>query len=186
MNKQPTVSQRVAVFMDAQNLYHTAKRVYNRKVNFGAVLASAVMGRGLVRALAYVIKTEEGDETAFIDALHKTGIETRIKDLMIFSNGNKKADWDIGMAIDAVSLSPKVDVIVLVTGDSDFVPLVEYLRMHGVRVELLSFGSSTSTKLIESVDEFLDLGDDERTYLLPNPKRFTRKKTVTKPVAKAR
>ena len=179
MNKEPNNSQRVAVFMDAQNLYHTAKRVFNRKVNFGAILDTAIMGRGLVRAIAYVIKTEEGDEAAFVEALHKTGIETRIKDLIIFSNGSKKADWDVGMAIDAVSIAPKVDVVTLVTGDSDFVPLVEYLRMHGVRVELLSFGNSTATKLIESVDEYVDLAEDERKFLLAAPRRrgvFKKKK----------
>ncbi len=159
--------QRVGVFIDAQNLYHSAKNLYHSKVNFGKIVEDALEGRKLVRAVAYVIKTESGEETAFFDALTKMGIETKIKDLQIFSSGAKKADWDVGMAIDAVKLAPKLDAIILVTGDGDFVPLVEYLQLNeGCQVEVASFGKSTSAKLIEAADHFMDLDETPNKYLL--------------------
>lgn len=158
--------QRVGVFIDTQNLYHSAKNLYNAKVNFGAILKEAVAGRQLVRAVAYVIATEGGDETNFFEALTNVGIETKVKDLQIFAGGAKKADWDVGLAVDAIKMSPKLDTIVIVSGDGDFVPLVEYLKLSGVQVEVISFGKSSSLKLKEAVDEFVDLSEDPRKYLL--------------------
>ena len=110
-----------------------------------------------------------------VEALGKVGITTKTKDLQIFSGGAKKADWDVGMAVDAISLSPKLDAVVLVTGDGDFVPLVEYLKItQGCQVEVVSFGKSTSAKLIEAADDFMDLDENPRMYMLNrphNPKR---------------
>ena len=100
--------QRVAVFIDTQNLYHSAKNLYNTKVNFGAIMDTVVGKRKLIRALAYVITTEAGDETQFFEALTKLGIETKTKDLQVFYGGAKKADWDVGLAVDAIRLAPKV------------------------------------------------------------------------------
>lgn len=159
--------QRVGIFIDAQNLYHSGRNLYHSKVNFGAIVKDAMDGRKLVRAVAYVIATESGEENAFFDALTKMGIETKIKDLQVFSSGAKKADWDVGMAIDAVKLSPKLDAVILVTGDGDFVPLVEYLQMNqGCQVEVVSFGKSTSAKLIEAADHFTDLDESPNKYIL--------------------
>ncbi len=159
--------QRVGIFIDAQNLYHSGKNLYHSKVNFGQIVKDAVDGRRVVRALAYVIATESGEESGFFDALTKMGIETKVKDLQIFSSGAKKADWDVGMAIDAVKLAPKLDAVILLTGDGDFVPLVEYLQMNeGCQVEVASFGKSTSAKLIEATDHFMDLDETPNKYLL--------------------
>ena len=159
--------QRVGVFIDAQNLYHSAKNIYHSKVNFGQIVKDALEGRRLVRAVAYVIATESGEENAFFDALTKMGIETKVKDLQIFGSGAMKADWDVGLAIDAVKLAPKLDTVVLVTGDGDFVPLVAYLQMNeGCQVEVVSFGKSTSAKLVEAADNFMDLDVSPNKYLL--------------------
>ena len=159
--------QRVGVFIDAQNLYHSGKNLYHSKVNFGQIVKDALDGRKLVRAVAYVISTESGEENAFFDALTKMGIETKVKDLQIFSSGAKKADWDVGLAIDAVKLSPKLDSVILVTGDGDFIPLIKYLQMNqGCQVEVVSFGKSTSAKLIEEADNFMDLDEAPSKYLL--------------------
>lgn len=157
--------QRVAVFIDAQNLYHSAKNLYRRKVNFGAILKDAVAGRQLVRAIAYLITTESGEEKAFFEALEKLGIETKSKDLQIFAGGAKKGDWDVGLAMDAVRLAPKIDAAIIVSGDGDFVPLVEYLKISA-QVEVISFGKSTSAKLKEVVDDFVDLDQNPRKYLI--------------------
>jgi uncharacterized LabA/DUF88 family protein len=157
--------QRVAVFIDTSNLYHSAKNLYKRKVNFGAVLKDAVAGRKLVRAVAYVIASESGEEKNFFDALTKLGIETKTKDLQIFAGGAKKGDWDVGITVDAIRMAEKVDAAILVTGDGDFVPLVEYLKTT-TQVEVISFGKSTSMKLKEATDDFLDLSNNPRKYLI--------------------
>lgn len=159
--------QRVAVFIDTQNLYHSAKNLYNTKVNFGAIMDNVVGKRKLIRALAYVITTEAGDETQFFEALTKLGIETKTKDLQIFYGGSKKADWDVGLAVDAIRLAPKVDTIVLATGDGDFIPLVIFLKEHfGVQVEVISFGRSSSSKLKEICEDFIDMCDSPEKYLI--------------------
>lgn len=158
--------QRVGVFIDTQNLYHSARNLYKARVNFGAVVKDAVSGRKLVRAVAYVITTEAHDEKNFFEALEKLGIETKTKDLQIFAGGTKKADWDVGLAVDAIKMSPRLDSVVIVSGDGDFIPLVEYLQSIGVQVEVVSFGKSTSGKLREAVDDFLDLSENPRKYLI--------------------
>lgn len=159
--------QRVGVFIDTQNLYHSAKNIYHARVNFGNVLKDAVAGRRLIRARAYSVTTESGEEKGFFEALAKVGIEMRTKDLQVFFGGAKKADWDVGLAVDAITAAPKLDTVVLVTGDGDFIPLVEYLRTHsGCQVEVVSFGRSTSGKLKEATDHFLDLDEDPRRYLI--------------------
>jgi uncharacterized LabA/DUF88 family protein len=160
-------AQRVAVFIDAQNMYHSARHLYSARVNFGEVVKDAVGDRPLVRAVAYVISTEEGSEKTFFEALEKVGIETKTKDLQIFAGGAKKADWDVGLAIDAVKLAPKLDAVILVSGDGDFVPLVQYLQINeGCQVEAVAFGRSTSASLKEAVDHFTDLDLDPKKYLM--------------------
>ncbi len=164
--------QRVGVFVDTQNLYHSAKNLYQAKVNFNNVLKAAVADRTLVRAIAYVVTTESGEEQGFFEALAKIGIEAKTKDLQIFYGGAKKADWDVGMAIDAIKMAPKLDAVVLATGDGDFVPLVEYLKTTGgCQVEVISFGRSSSARLKEAADDFVDMDEDHEHYTLKGSSR---------------
>jgi len=159
--------QRVGVFIDTQNLYHCAKNLYRARANFGQILKDAVGDRSLIRAVAYVVTTETAEEKAFFEALGKAGIETKTKDLQIFAGGAKKADWDVGLAVDAIKMGPKVDTVIIASGDGDFVPLVQYLKENqGCQVEVVSFGKSTSAKLIEAADSFTDLDANPRKYLL--------------------
>jgi len=158
--------QRVSVFIDAQNLYHSAKNLYKGRVNFREILKTAVSQRKLIRAFGYVVRTKTGEEKPFFEALTKLGIETRIRDLQEFFGGLKKADWDVGIVIDAVRTAPGIDVIVLVSGDGDFISLVEYLKNQGKRVEVIAFGRSASGHLKEIADEFIDLDKDTEKYLL--------------------
>ena len=159
-------NQRVGIFIDTQNLYHSAKNLYKAKVNFGNVVKNSLGGRILIRARAYVASTESGEEQAFFEALTKLGIEIKTKDLQIFYGGAKKADWDVGIAVDAIKMASKLDVVVLATGDGDFIPLVEYLKALGCQVEVISFGRSSSGKLRDVVDDFIDMCDNPRRYLL--------------------
>ena len=158
--------QRVAVLFDVQNLYHSAKKLYGARVNFREILKSAVGPRKLIRAFGYVVRTKTGEEKPFFEALTKLGIETRVKDLQEYYGGLKKADWDVGIVIDAVRISTSVDTVVLVSGDGDFIPLVEYLKNQGKRVEVMAFGRSASSHLKEEADEFIDLEEFPEKYLL--------------------
>lgn len=168
--------QRVAVLVDVQNLYHSAKHIFDARVNFEELLFEAVAGRKLIRSLAYVVRSELEEERAFFDALTKAGFETKSKDLQIFPGGAKKADWDVGICLDAIRLANQVDVVVLVTGDGDFVPLVEFLKVtHGTLVEVFAFGKSASGKLREAADEFTDLGQDPEKFLMRIKKRPMRR-----------
>jgi uncharacterized LabA/DUF88 family protein len=160
--------QRVAVLIDVQNMYHSAKNLYQAKVNFAEILKEAISGRRFVRAFGYVVRTKTGEEKPFFEALVKLGIETRVRDLQEYYGGLKKADWDVGITIDAVRINPSVDTIVLVSGDGDFLQLIEYLRNQGKRVEVMAFGRSASSKLKEEgvVDEFIDLEVAPEKFLL--------------------
>ena len=172
--------QRVGVFIDTQNLYHSAKNLYKSRVNFNEVLKTAVGNRSLIRAIAYVITTESGEEKNFFEALGKMGIETKTKDLQIFLGGAKKADWDVGLAVDAIGMAPKLDTVILVAGDGDFITLVQYLQVHeGCQVEVVSFGRSSSSKLMEIADDFMNLDDDPKKYLIGYraPRKAPRKVT---------
>lgn len=159
--------QRVGMLVDIQNLYYSARVLHKKKVNFGQVLKAGVGDRKLIRAIAYGIKTLEGLEEKFFDALEKQGFEVKTKDLQIFPGGAKKGDWDVGITVDAITLSKSLDVIILVSGDGDYIPLVKYLQSTtGCRVEGIAFAESTSGKLIEELDEFTNLSENRKKFLI--------------------
>src|SRR3989339_2143591 len=159
--------QRVGVFVDVQNMYYSAKSLYKAKVNFAQILKVAVGDRSLIRAITYVIKADVKEEQNFFDSLEKIGFEVKAKDLQIFAGGAKKGDWDIGLAMDTIELAPKLDTIVIVSGDGDYVPLVQHLRHAlGCRIEAIAFGKSSSSMLRQECDSFIDMDIDRRRYLI--------------------
>jgi len=158
MSKFP--DQRVGVLVDVQNMYYSARSIHNQKTDFKEILRVAGAKRKLVRAIAYCITTKEGSEEKFIESLKKANYEIKSKELQIFKGGSKKGDWDVGIAIDAIKLAKNLDVIVLVSGDGDYIPLVKYLQFHqGVQVELIAFEESCSQALIAEADEFINLSN---------------------------
>lgn len=160
-------AQRVGVFVDVQNMYYSARNLYNRKVNFGNILEEAVGGRQLVRAIAYVIRAEVEQERSFFEALGKQGFEVRSKDLQTFAGGSKKGDWDVGLAMDVLKIGPKIDVVVLVSGDGDYVDLIRYVKeVIGARFEVIAFGETASNRLLEEAHQFTDLSKQKTKYLL--------------------
>jgi uncharacterized LabA/DUF88 family protein len=172
--------QRVGVLVDVANMYHSAKNLFGKKVNFQEILEQAVAGRKLIRATAYAIRTESEEETPFLDALVQAGYEVKIKDLQIFAGGAKKADWDVGLAIDAVKLADKLDVIVIVSGDGDFLPLISYLQNNkGCLVEVMSFAKTTSARLIDESDDFIDLSQNPK-FLIANYNKYNKRKVSRK------
>ncbi|BFD24774.1 MAG: NYN domain-containing protein [Candidatus Parcubacteria bacterium] len=158
--------QRIGILVDVSNMYHSAKNLYNRRVNFKNILTEAVAGRKLIRATAYVIKSDNEDEMNFFEALSQQGFEVKMKDLQTFAGGAKKGDWDVGIALDAIRLADKLDVIVLVSGDGDYLPLVSYLQNNkGCLVEIMAFRKTCSTRLIEESDDFMDLSSSPKFLL---------------------
>jgi len=178
MKLQLYKSQRIGVLVDVQNLYYSARSLYQHRVNFENILKEAIQNRTLIRAIAYVVKTEEFKEKTFFEALERIGYEIKAKELQIFYGGNKKADWDVGLAMDAIELAPKLDVIVLISGDGDYIPLVQHLRRaFGCKIEGMAFGKTTSSKLREELDSFTDL-DKNKKYLIKQYKKINEKKTT--------
>ncbi len=169
MTKSGHKDQRIGVFVDVQNMYYSAKHLYNSKANFRTILREAISGRKLIRAIAYVIKADVKDENTFYDALEEMGFEVKSKDLQVFYGGAKKGDWDVGIAMDVMRLAPKLDTIVLISGDGDFSDLLEHAKSLGCRTEVLAFGKTTSHKLKEVADLFIDF-DKSRKYLLTKKK----------------
>jgi uncharacterized LabA/DUF88 family protein len=158
--------QRVGVFVDVQNLYYSAKNLYQAKVNFGALLQYTVSNRKLIRAIAYVIRGPQSDDDNFFSALEHQGFEIKAKDLQVYAGGNKKGDWDVGLVIDAIKMANNLDVVILISGDGDYVPAVEYLQYHGVLVEVAAFGETCSTKLKEAADDFVDISKMSKKFLI--------------------
>lgn len=167
MNTAKHSDQRIAVLVDVANLYYSARVLYGKKVNYRNVLEAATGGRKLIRAIAYGIKTSEATEEKFFEALEKSGYEVKTKDLQIFPDGSKKGDWDVGIAVDAIKMASKVDVVVLLSGDGDYVSLVEYIQnTYGCRVEVVAFAESASAKLIDVADDFTNISEGKRQFLI--------------------
>jgi uncharacterized LabA/DUF88 family protein len=180
MNTKSTLDlykeQRIGVFVDVQNMYYSARNIHKAKVNFNTLLKEAVRGRQLIRAIAYVIKADVKDEVNFFDALKNFGYEVKAKDLQVFLGGAKKGDWDIGIAMDTIELAPKLDAIVLVSGDGDFVPLVKHLKHAlGCYVEIMAFGKTSSQRLVEEADNFIDLEQNVQLFLIRSEGKKTQR-----------
>ncbi len=180
--------QRVGIFVDVQNMYYSAKQLYNAKVNFNAILKEGVAGRKLIRAMAYVISADIGEEKHFFDALSNIGFDIRVKNLQIFFGGAKKGDWDVGLAMDVIRMAGKLDTIVLVSGDGDFKDMLEYVKAVGCRAEVIAFGKTTSSRLKEETDLFIDMDKQLRKFLIRTPLKRQVRKSVsqTKPTGPAK
>lgn len=166
--------RRVGVFIDIQNMYYSARNIYGNKVNFSNIVTVTTGDQQLIRAIAYGVSTKTGDETAFFEALHGAGIEVMTKELLEYDSGHKKGDWDVGITIDIVRMLDMLDVVVLVSGDGDYVPLGEYVKGHGRIFHVASFRESTSTRLVDTADIYTNLSDDTATFLIAGPRRNAR------------
>ena len=152
--------QRIAVFVDVQNMFYSAKLLHQSKVDYGKLPREIVGNRQLVRAIAYIVHKPDVNQTAFHDALTRFGYELKIKELKLRPDNTAKGSWDLGIAIDSLLLAPKIDTAVLVTGDGDFVPLVEALKGQGCRVEIVSFERSTASELIKAADQYIPISEN--------------------------
>ena len=168
--------EKVAVFVDGANLYHSIKSYYKGVLDYGVLLDAAVGGRKLLRATFYIVEKQEADENpggssgarSFVYNLNKFGYKVRSKPLVVHeslsADGERvvshKGDWDMGIVVDMMRLAEHADVYVLVSGDGDYVEAVEYLQSErGLRVEVVSAGQCTSQALLDVCDLHTDLGD---------------------------
>ena len=180
--------QRVGIFVDVQNMYYSAKQLYNSKVNFNAILKEGVAGRKLIRAMAYVIRADIHEEKHFFGALSNIGFDVRVKDLQIFFGGAKKGDWDVGLAMDVIRMAGKLDTVILVSGDGDFKDMLEFVKAAGCRAEVIAFGKTTSSRLKEEADLFIDMDKNPKKYLIGRivQRQTTRRRVPLKPASQTK
>jgi len=164
-------NQRVAVLVDVQNLYYSAKNLYGRKINFKNLLNVAVKDRILTRAIAYVINAQPGEDNDFFEAVNNAGFEVKEKPLQTFFGGAKKGDWDVGIAMDAVRLAPKVDSVILISGDGDFRPVVSFLQSAGCLVEVIAFEKTANNDLMKEADDFFNIDEMKEDLLFKERRR---------------
>ncbi len=152
-------TERVGVFVDVANLLYSA-RTLRMTIDFGKLLDFLRGNRRLVRAHAYCpTSPQPGDDQMFLQAVKGLGYRITTKNYKTFASGAKKADMDLDLCMDVVRLvdGGAVDCIVLVSGDGDFIPMLDYCSDHGVRVEVVAFDESMSATLRQSCDLFINL-----------------------------
>lgn len=178
--------ERVGVFIDVQNMYYGARQLKG-KLDFDALRAAAVRDRRLIQATAYVVESKEIDQSGFIAVLEKLAIEVRRKTLQVRADGSMKGDWDMELALDILNAAPRLDVVVLVSGDGDFTSLVKRVKEMGPRVEVIGFPRTTAKSLLEAADDFKPL--DRKFMIYPRgsqKKRSGRSSPLAAPVQPAK
>jgi len=153
-------AQRVGIFVDVQNMFYSAKTLHQSKIDYRKLLEGILRGRQLVRAVAYVVQKADVDQSGFLEALRRSGYEVKEKELTIREDGSTKGDWKVEIALDATAIAPRLDCMVLVSGDGDFVPLIQTLNRQGCRTEVVSFEQSTSNELMREAHQFIPIGPD--------------------------
>jgi len=152
--------ERIAIFVDSQNLYYSARMGYAAKVNYEKLLKLITENRNLIKAYAYIVQAPDGDVKPFATSLERIGYIVKIKDVRTRSDGSAKANWDMGMALDILGILDRVDTIILASGDGDFVPLVDFIKTKNKRVEIFAFAENTAYDLKEKADKFKPLGEN--------------------------
>lgn len=153
--------QRLGIFVDVQNMFYSAKQFHQGKIDYGRLLRDVTGQRLLIRAIAYIVQKSDVKQDSFHDALSNFGYELKVKEVKPRPDADPrtplKAGWETGLVVDALSIAPKLDTLALVSGDGDYVPLAEALKLRGVRVEVFSFERSTASELIKAADQFIPI-----------------------------
>ena len=161
---------RVGMFVDVQNLFYAAKLLHQSKVDYGKLIREVSGGRQVVKAVAYIVQRPDVDNRSFCDALAKMGYELRSKALKIRSDNSARGNWNVGLALEAIQLASRLDVVALVSGDGDFEPLARAVRGMGCLFEVFSFERSVSQDLVDAADAFLPITES----VLFKEKKFER------------
>ena len=155
-----TEQPRVGVFVDVQNMFYAAKDRFGRRVDYIKLLDLIVGPRYLMVAYAYVVQIPEINQSSFLSLLEHNGYTIKSKDLRLRGDGSAKGDWDVGIAVDVVSMLGSLDVVILASGDGDFCPLAELIKQQDKRVEVVAFEHNTSMDLQQIADQFFPIGDE--------------------------
>ena len=155
-----TERPRVGVFVDVQNMFYAAKDRFGRRVDYIKLLDLIVGPRYLMVAYAYVVQIPEINQSSFLSLLEHNGYTIKSKDLRLRGDGSAKGDWDVGIAVDVVSMLGSLDVVILASGDGDFCPLAELIKQQNKRVEVVAFEHNTSMDLQQIADQFFPIGDE--------------------------
>ena len=159
-NRMLAGQPRVGVFVDVQNMFYAAKDRYARRLDYIKLLDLIVGPRNLVAAYAYVVQIPEINQAGFLSLLEHNGYTIKSKDLRMRGDGSAKGDWDVGIAIDIVSMLDALDIVILASGDGDFCALAELIKQHGKRIEVAAFEHNTSMDLQRIADQFFPIGDE--------------------------
>ncbi len=151
---------RVGVFVDVQNMFYAAKDRFGRRVDYIKLLDLIVGPRFLMVAYAYVVQIPEINQSSFLTLLEHNGYTIKSKDLRLRGDGSAKGDWDVGIAVDVVSILGSLDVVILASGDGDFCPLAELIKQQDKRVEVVAFEHNTSMDLQQIADQFFPIRDE--------------------------
>lgn len=152
--------ERIALFVDSQNLYYSARMNFAAKVNYEKLLRLITEDRKLVKAYAYIVQPPDGDVKPFATSLERIGYIVKTKDVRTRADGSAKANWDMGIALDILGILDHVDTIVLASGDGDFAALVDFIKNKNKRVEIFAFAENTAYDLKEKADKFSPLGEN--------------------------
>ena len=150
---------RVAVFIDGNNLFHAA-RFHNIDIDYNKLLRLLLGDGRLLRAFFYTgVDAGAERQQGFLLWMRRNGFRVVQKELKTFYDGTRKANLDVEIAVDMLSLAGRYDTAVLVSGDEDFVYALNAVAYKGCRVEVAGFRSNTAPRLIDVADFFIDLGD---------------------------
>jgi len=153
--------EKVAIFVDVQNVYYTTKQAFGRHFDYNTFWALATRERQVVKALAYAIDRGDGKQRQFQNILRGIGFDVQLKPYIQRSDGSSKGDWDVGIAIDVMDYAAGVDVVVLVSGDGDYALLVDRIRQkHRLRVEVYGVEALTAQGLVRSASAFFPIGGE--------------------------
>lgn len=156
------MGQRVALLVDVQNVFYSARSTFNGKLDYNRLRDRLVGDRCLIRAIAYVVQRPDVNQDSFYEALTRSGFENKVREAKNRTDNKGaltpvKGSVEVMLTVDAMALAKKVDTIILVSGDGNYAPLVQALSFGGCRVEIVGFEGSTSGDLVRTADQFIPI-----------------------------
>ena len=153
--------EKVAIFVDVQNIYYTTKQCHNCHFNYNAFWDKATSNREIVTAIAYAIDRRDEKQKQFQNILRRIGFEVKLKPFIQRRDGSAKGDWDVGITLDVMEYAQKSDVVVLASGDGDFDLLVNKIKKDfGISVEIYGVLPLTADALIRAASTFVPIQDE--------------------------
>ncbi len=149
---------KIAIFVDVQNIYYTTRDTYSRSFDYRAFWQVLSQQGFIVHAHAYAIDRGDVQQQKFQNALRHIGFNVHLKPYINRSDGTSKGDWDVGIAIDVMEIAPKVDKVVLLSGDGDFdLLLLKIKQVHSVKTHVYGVRQLTAKSLIDASDNFTEI-----------------------------